>query len=265
MKVGRLTGNVREFLKPLTLGFMVSMLPSTPLFAEVESDIVGYTAVEMQAGKWYQIGNPFVGLDGSAETRLNDVFVDGFQDGDSLVIYDAETSRYGRLLQWVSQANSGKGAWCASRINATPDETILAPGQAIFITKRAEGTLTFKGKVQAVKAEFGSTDINQWAQVAVISPVTRDVNEFTWTGMNAGDTMVVLDSETGKYSRQYYWQPNRNGTGAWCTSRMATAPLAKVTLTPGQAVFISKVVPEGAQLTEVGGVYDAALPGSQTL
>ena len=51
--------NERRFLAGMALVAGVVLL-NAPLNAAVESDVVGYTTMTMEAGKWYQVGNPLV-------------------------------------------------------------------------------------------------------------------------------------------------------------------------------------------------------------
>ena len=78
---------------------------NVPLFAAVESDIVGYTTISMEAGKWYQVGYPFSPLDGAESIKLNDCFTEGFALEDTLMILDVVNSSYEAMLYWVLQYN----------------------------------------------------------------------------------------------------------------------------------------------------------------
>ena len=215
---------------------------NAPLFAAVESDIVGYTQIEMQAGKWYQIGNPFVGLDGSLEQALNQVFTSGFALGDTLLVFNPETGIYEQQLYWVPD-NEGSGTWCSLPIPGAPasDKTLVA-GQAVYINKAGgSGTVTLAGSVKPVEVEFGSEAGNAWAQVVAVWPEEKALNEMKWSGLALGDTLLVFNPETKLYEQQLYWVPGGNGSdGAWCALPIpGTTPSTKV-LKAGQAVFINK-------------------------
>ena len=182
------------------------LLLNAPLFAAVESDIVGYTQIEMQAGKWYQIGNPFVGLDGSLEQALNQVFTSGFALGDTLLVFNPETGIYEQQLYWVP-GNEGSGTWCSLPIPGAPasDKTLVA-GQAVYINKAGgSGTVTLAGSVKPVEVEFGSEAGNAWAQVVAVWPEEKALNEMKWSGLALGDTLLVFNPETKLYEQQLYW------------------------------------------------------------
>ena len=233
----------RHFLLGATL-LSAGLLFNAPLFAAVESDVVGYTTIEMQAGKWYQVGCPFVGLNGATELPLNDFFCSGFVTGDTLMILDSQTARYGTLAYWVPEANGGAGAWCDRPIAAvgTPSDVVLKPGQAVYIHKKESSAVTFSGKVEAVPAEFGSEDGNVLAQVAPVWPEQKSVNDFVWKGLASGDTMKILDSDTASYGTLLYWLPSaNNGAGAWCDRPIpGLGQPSNLVLSPGQAVFVTK-------------------------
>ena len=68
---------------------------NAPLTAAVESDIVGYTTIEMKADKWYQVAFPFVQLDDTETVSISEAFNSGFVDGDTLMILNPQTGLYG--------------------------------------------------------------------------------------------------------------------------------------------------------------------------
>ena len=199
----------------------------------------------MKADKWYQVAFPFVQLDDTETVSISDAFNSGFVNGDTLMILNPQTGLYENQAYWVPAANEGKGAWCDLPIPAIakPVDVQLAPGQAVFINKSGSGDVVVAGKVKATKAQFGAEEGNVWAQVGVVWPETKSVNDLKWTGMQSGDTLLVLDSESGLYGQQAYWVPTaNNGLGAWCDLPIpAIAKPVDIQLAPGQAVFINKV------------------------
>ena len=209
------------------------------MFAAVESDVVGYTTIEMQAGKWYQIGNPFVGLDGETSSTLNEVFVDGFGNGDIAYVFDSSTNAYGAC--YFNVATTSGRIWSDMPIAGIgqPADVTLSPGQAIYVWKESAGKVTFKGKVQAVPTSFGDEEFAQtWAQVAVVSPADSAINDYEWVGLGNGDTLYLLNSETGEYDTCLYWQPTKN---AWCNNPVAViATPVDLVIKAGQAMYIYK-------------------------
>ena len=196
---------------------------------------LGYTTIQMDAGKWYQVGNPFVDLQGNVVVSLNDVFNTGFSEGDTLCVLDSETSAYSAYLYWID----GKG-WCNRPIAAiaVPTDKTLKAGEAVYIQKKVVGTVQLSGKVEAKVVEFGSETKPGLVQVAPMWPEARTVNDFKWTGLQQGDTLTVLNSDKGSYDAYVYWNEAKN---AWCDRPIpAIAQPATVQLTPGQAVYIEK-------------------------
>ena len=197
----------------------------------------------MEAGKWYQVGNPFAPLTETDGVKLNEVFITGFRDGDTLMILDSETSRYSQQYFWVSQSSAGNGAWCSLPLaGATPVEVTLRPGQAVSILKGESSAVTFSGKVEAVQVEFGEAELATWAQVAVVWPTSTKLNNLQWTGMKFGDVVQIMDPETSAYSAQMFWVPSTSSTssGAWCNLPMVGATPVDIEIAPGQALFINK-------------------------
>ncbi|MGN0891547.1 MAG: hypothetical protein ACI4W7_07875 [Candidatus Spyradenecus sp.] len=190
----------------------------------------------MEAGKWYQVGCPFVSLDGTESVKLNECFIEGFALEDTLMILDVENSYYDAMLYWVPE----KKAWCNLPIAAiaTPSEKVLKPGQAVYIYKKTAGNVIVSGQVKAVEASFGSANGNQWAQVCIVWPEEKALNSLQWTNLALGDTLQVLNVDSASYDAMLYWVPEKQ---AWCDLPIAAiaTPSNKV-LTPGQAVYIYK-------------------------
>lgn len=202
--------------------------------AAVESDIVGYTTITMEAGKWYQVGSPFVALEEGAALKLNDVFTTGFGAGDIINIFTPATSLYVPYY-W----NTAKGGWTASRAPVAPLADVTLPtGQAVFINKAIAGDVLLSGKVSFNEAvEFGSEEGDSWSQIVCVYPETVKLNAITWTGLQGGDIVNVFNNATSLYV-PYYWNATKGG---WTASRAPVAPLVDVDIPAGQAFFINKV------------------------
>lgn len=211
---------------------------NVPLFAAVESDIVGYTTIPMEAGKWYQVGYPFVSLEGNASDTIavNDCFTSGFSSGDRLYVLDLQNGGYEAGLYWVPSKN----AWC-DRPNPTTAEAsdkVLNPGQAVYINKKVTGNVTVSGRVQTQEVAFGDASGNTWNQVCAVWPEAVALSDLKWSNLSAGDRLYVLDSENGGYEAGLYWVPSKN---AWCNlPNPTTAVASDKVLSPGQAVYIQK-------------------------
>ncbi len=226
--------NERRFLAGMALVAGVVLL-NAPLNAAVESDVVGYTTMTMEAGKWYQVGCPFVALDGEEAPLVNDVFANGFEAGDELMILDSETSHYSSSAYWIPE----KG-WCDLPIAAiaTPISTTLPAGQAVYIHKgETPSVMTVSGKVEAKEVSFGSATSSSWAQVAPVWPVSQSVNAFKWTGLGDGDELMILNPDTQTYSNSAYWVTGKG----WCDLPIAAIAKPVDTVLPvGQAAYINK-------------------------
>ena len=208
---------------------------NAPLSAAVESDVVGYTTIELKGGEWYLIGNPFVGLTGgevsTVETPINELFT-GFEDEDTLYILDDTTQTFSPYF-WKSQKNG----WSSSRFpNGELTERTISTGQAVYIKKAVDGSITFSGKVSAIKVEFGSQNPESWSQKVVVWPAEVNLNDLKWSGMQAGDTIYTFDDETHSFV-PYYWNEKAAG---WSANRFPTAPLATALVKPGKALYINK-------------------------
>lgn len=227
---------VKHFLSGATL-LSAALLLNAPLSAVVESDVVGYTTITMEAGKWYQIGCPFVALDGTEAPKINDVLGSGFESGDELMILNSETSRYSASAYWVAEKN----AWCNRPIAAiaTPIETVLPIGQAVYIHKGPTSSeVVFSGKVEAKEIAFGAENTPSWAQVAPVWPVSQSINDFEWKGLADGDELMILDSQTQTYTPSAYWISEKN---AWCNRPIAAIATPVTTeLKAGTAAYINK-------------------------
>ena len=221
----------RHFLLGATL-LSAGLLFNAPLFAAVESDIVGYTTIEMQAGKWYLVGNPFAELTDATTVTINDLFNSGFSDGDTLSVLNPENATYA-VYYWSETI----GKWTPFKGLDIAADVSLAPGEAVYIHKANAGEVCLKGKVVEQEVPFGSDVGNRWAQIVPMWPADRKLNEISWTGLNDGDTLSILNVDSTTYA-VYYWNKN---LGKWAVFPNLPVAADDVTLAPGQAVLVRKV------------------------
>ena len=225
---------VKHFLSGATL-LSAALLLNAPLSAAVESDTVGYTTIEMQAGKWYQIGNPFVELEDGAVPTINTVFNTGFSDGDMAYIYNAGANGYSTVCQWGTLG--GATGWL-NLATITLDTTPLVAGQAVFIHKASAGEVILRGRVSEVTSlPFGSEDGNSWARIVCVHPTERSLNEMKWSAMADGDQAYIYDSATGAYKATRQWA-TIGGKSGWYNLSTVTLDTEKLPI--GQAIFIHK-------------------------
>ena len=224
--------NERRFLAGMALVAGVVLL-NAPLNAAVESDVVGYTTMTMEAGKWYQVGCPFGQLDGSKIFSVNDVFSRGFKTGDSINIFDSEKGSYS-VLSWSDSLN----AWTDFPGAPFASTAQLTEGQAIFVSKAVTSEITLSGKVSEVVVPFGKEGGNAWNQIVAVWPVASKVNDLKWSGLQTGDILNVLNADSGTYE-VFYWDENVGG-GKWVVAPGVPLPSDKA-IAPGQALFVNKV------------------------
>ena len=214
--------------------WVVSFLAS-PASAAVESDVVGYTTIEMKAGKWYQIGNPFVELEDGSVPTLNTVFTDGFGAGDTLYLLPIGSSTYLPARMWADDYNDQTG-WFNSG-DLSYDNTALSSGQAIFIKKVVDGTVTLKGKVSA-KEIVSFNGEGAWTQIVCVYPKQCSLNDLHWEGVQAGDQLYIYDANRGTYLPARMWADNYNGKTGWFNSGDLSYDTEQLPI--GQAFFINK-------------------------
>ena len=226
--------NERRFLAGMALVAGVVLL-NAPLNAAVESDVVGYTTMTMEAGKWYQVGCPFVALEDGETPLLNDVFAVGFQDGDIINIFSQETNGY-VTYTWKNSGTENAG-WCTSRGN-TPVTAELPLGQAVFINKAMTSDVQVAGKVtEGVKVTFGSPEGETWSQITCVYPKNAKLNGLKWEGMADGDVLNIFSPDTNGYTT-YTWKNSGTDQAGWCTSRGKTP--VDVDVAVGQGFFVNK-------------------------
>lgn len=213
------------------------------LNAQVQSDIVGYTTITLESGKWYQIGAPFMPLDKeTTEYTLNSVF-SGFGDGDKVLIYDPVVGY--KTAYWRSTANDGVGGWCTTPKGPTIATTLkLSSKGAAFISKVSAGStdVTFSGKVSHEEIPFGDEDGDIWSMVTPVWPEEIRLSDLDFSNANTaeGDKLFVYDPVAGY--KTGYWRPTANGgVGGWCTTPKGPTIAFDRTLGVGQALFINKI------------------------
>lgn len=209
----------------------LASLCTAKLSAAVESDIVGYTTITMEAGKWYMIGNPFVALDGADVASVNDVFKGDFASGDVLQLVDPITCKV-TTLRW----NTALKAWAmTTRPNDTPAQDLITIGQAAYIKKAVKGSATFSGKVEVLDLSVGNAETSSWTMASYVYPVEIDINEIEWEGLSSGDTVTLLKDDST--TELYRWNTTLK---AWSmTTRPNDMPISRK-IKAGEAMYIYK-------------------------
>ena len=227
----------RHFLLGATL-LSAGLLFNAPLFAAVESDVVGYTTIQMDAGKWYQIGSPFVGLkEGVAGMELRELLGEDFEHGDTVSVFSPESGRYD-IYTWKTNAPDGEGWY----LGAFPMQaSVKVPsGRAVFVNKASgkNGVVTFSGKVSADEVvEFGTIEGNAWDQIVSVYPKAMKLNDLKWEGLEQNDTVSVYSPDEGKYLI-YTWKVNAPDGEGWYLGAYPFRTSDEVAI--GQAMFVNK-------------------------
>ena len=183
---------------------------NAPLFAAVESDIVGYTTIEMQAN-YNQRGVCFKGLGNEDTISFNDLLSGDFQDGDQIQLLKGagEAISYDRY-RYVS----GQG-WMIGRSSA--DVAPVKPGDCFWFLTDRPLIVTFKGAV--AKGDFLYEASQGLQMVAANIPTSFALNpvddSVVWTNLSEGDEIQWLN-ELGGYDRCRYaggkWRQGRTVT-----------------------------------------------------
>lgn len=229
-------------IKQLFVGAaMVGLLGMVPSLAraEVTSDVVGYTTMDLEAGKWYLIGTPFADC-ADGDIKLNEHLVSGFHAKDVIQIFSPDTLRYTTYYFKTGLSGDQTSGWCKS-FGSTPVDVTLSPGVAVFLSIKETTTVTFAGKVQLSTAfAFGSDEGNVWNQV--VSPACADtkLNDLVWTGLEMNDVIQLFVPDSSRYVTYYYKTGlGEDGTGSgWCKSFGRTP--VDVDVKVGEAFFINK-------------------------
>ena len=205
---------------------------NAPLSAAVESDVVGYTTIEVKANEWYILGTPFTPLNDDTQTYTIDKLFSGatFSEGDLLYIVSKEGNFSPRY--W----NATHSGWSKSSRSWQEDTDVYPITSGIYLHPVNNGTVTFTGKVAAIEVEVGDVDGNTWDLTSMGYPVSEKLNNYEWKNFSAGDVLYRLNPTDGVFSPRY-WNTTHSG---WSKSSRSwqedTDPL-----TIGQAVYIQKV------------------------
>lgn len=183
----------------------VSLLVS-PLRAVIESDVVGYTQLELKQGL-NLVSCSFDGLDSKAQHDLQDFFSGPLEEGDEIMFYDADsgytTYRYSHTL-WDADFNPvARPGWGDSDYIVASRPVVA--GDAFWLNVKSAKTLTVAGRVrvtdQTIQCKPGLN------LIAAAFPVPVDVNtDLSVSTLSPGDTLKTYLSaeESGAYKSYVY-------------------------------------------------------------
>ena len=200
-----------------------------PLFATVESDIVGYTTIELGQGS-HLISIPFEALDGADATfpiqSITGTFNSGLLSGDKLLVWDPDNSSYA-MYRWTGDSTG----WVKGS-ESTPTTDVVRPNQGIFFSSmRGGATMTVAGKIssegsQTVTLAQGTTFLANPYPCDL--PIATLQGSFT-AGLLSGDKILRWDSVEKKYISYIYT------TNGWCRTSESTATTDSI---PSGEVFV---------------------------
>ena len=194
---------------------------NAPLSAAVESDVVGYTTVELTT-KFTLVGINFSSLDGTDAIPVNEAIIGDFANGDQLQIQNG-TGGYTTLV-WREDAWYGLSS-------ETPATVSLKRGTGIWVvvnnaTHDTPVSVQLKGAVNL--SDSLTTNFGQSYLIAATGlPVDAAVNGalFSWEGLADGDQLQIQNSSGGYTTLA--WRTGDNKWYGLSSSVPATAVIPK--------------------------------------
>ena len=156
---------------------------NAPLSAAVESDVVGYTTVELTT-KFTLVGINFSSLDGADAVPVNEIISGNFSDGDELQIQSIKR---------------GLGAWVVSKV----------------ATEETPVSIQLKGAVNlsdSLTVDFGQQYVIAATGLSVDAAVNSTL--FTWENLAANDQLQIPDG-MGGYTVLEWQDKNADGIYNW--------------------------------------------------
>ena len=201
------------------------------LNAAVESDVVGYTTVEITK-EYTLLGVSFFNLDDSTQDTIaiNDFVTGDFTHGDQLQVPKETGSSYDIAI-W----NETEGKWCTSRRGqpTTTASTIeIKKGDGVWLLSKSATETTPVEIVLKGRALISATATYNCAQqYRLVSLPTYDsvpVNstKLEWTNLQHGD-QIQIPKSTGNSYDVAVWNSTLS---KWCTSRRGQPTTTESTL-----------------------------------
>ena len=210
------------------------------LNAQVESDIVGYTTIEVTK-EWTLMGVNFTGLESSSteEIPIVSLISGDFSAGDQIQIPKATTGY--NLAGW----NETLGKWCTyNRTGISNNEaTYTIPAGKGFWLKSTAASAANPLYVQFAGKVYDGADVvvtlgQQYTIFSPLSPSAIAVNseDLVWSNFVAGDQVQVPKKDATGYDVAG-WNAN---LGKWCKIGRTTVTNEPVTfsITPGSSIWV---------------------------
>ena len=168
------------------LQYNISPHKNAPLFAAVESDIVGYTTITTNPG-FNMVGVVFDGLSEETAT-LKEILSGDIQDSDQIQIRDAKTGVY---TLYTYEA----GSWYDENF-ALADDLELPPGSAFWFSAPTSRDITMKGRV--LTGTYTQDCPQGLSMIGPGVPKKLALNgDIKWNNLSESDTIQVR--EGGNY------------------------------------------------------------------
>ena len=198
---------------------------NAPLSAAVESDVVGYTTVELTT-KFTLVALNFSSLEGNETIPVNEVISGDFVNGDQLQIQDTEGGY--TILYWKN--NNG---WYGAGTDTIPATLEVARGTGMWVVSQTASeetplTVQLAGAVNLTDT-LNITDFgNRYLIASSGLPVNTTVNGnlFVWENMTDGDQLQLPDGEGG-YTILQWRDGHWYGAGAGNNNPPATLVIPK--------------------------------------
>ena len=170
--------------------------------AQVESaNTVGYTTINLTAGKWYMVGIQFQEVGGTT-IKLDDLIkLSGVtastwdnQESKAVEIQYFDGTGYDHFyyisdaFAYGTESELGKDCWALDGVEAAGFAKGAGEGFWLHATSDAIGqnaTLTVKGEVKGADSATVSFTANKWQIISNPFPVGIDLNDVVTTGVTA--------------------------------------------------------------------------------
>ena len=170
-------------------------------FAVESANTVGYTTINLTAGKWYMVGIQFQEVGGTT-IKLDDLIkLSGVtastwanQSSDAMQIQYYDGTGYD-IFYYISDAYAygteseiGKDCWALDGVEVANFSKAPGEGFWLYAAPNAIGqnaTLTVKGEVKGAETATISFTANKWQIISNPFPVGIDLNDVVTTGVTA--------------------------------------------------------------------------------
>ena len=226
------------------------------VYGAVQSGIVGYNTISLEAGKWYLVAPQFkdVASDTATVDLLSNVKFEGLTavpftsraSGAQIQVFNPASQSY-TIYYYISDSKEGT-AWARTK-NNVPTEIPLSLGEGFWLkvggVDENGAALTVQGSVYSETsktAEVGAS--GEWQILCNPYPVALDWSALTTAGIEAAPfanratlcpQIQVYNASSQAYTIFYYISDSKEGI-AWARTKnnLASGTMAEV----GQAFWV---------------------------